>query len=292
MSWQIIVHAGAGASPEDMAEREQICREVVETAGGMLAGGGMALDACEKAVCLLEDAAALNAGRGSYLQIDGEVRMDACLMTSGPALGSVVQISGVRHPISVARRLLEMGYHCSLSGEGAVRFAREMGFAPYDPRTPGKIETHRKVLETLNHDTSYRNLAGYGARGDGGRMGTVGCVARDEAGQIVAGTSTGGRKACFPGRVGDTALPGCGNWADEYAGISCTGVGEDIMRVTLARLVAFGVEGGQTLAQACDRAMERLTALPGQGGLIAISRSGELAARFNTAAMPWASAAG
>ena len=288
MSWQIIVHAGAGAAPRDAETRQMLCEGIVEQGAAILRQGGSAIDACERAVCLLEDAEALNAGRGSYIQLDGQVRMDACLMTSDLEVGAVIQIPHVRNPISVARRLLESRCHVALAGEGALAFAREMGFEMRDPITPRKQEVLETLLDELGHDTSFGRLARYVQEKRPGPLGTVGCVARDATGLIAAGTSTGGRRACYPWRVGDTPLVGCGNYADEFAGVSCTGIGEDITRTTLARVVAFLVQQGVGLKEACDHAMAKIDAMGSQAGLIAIDRDGRIHAMFNTAAMPHA----
>ena len=289
MSYQIIVHGGAYDNDSDVALRKRICGDIVATLEKDLSQDAAALDICERAINLLEDDPLFDAGTGSYIQTDGEIRMDASLMTSDMDLGCVLQISHIKNPISVARKILENPLHCTLSGEGANQFAREMGFARHDPKTPETREIHDRIVRTLADDLSYANIAAqYGPRAPS--LSTVGCVVRDRHGMIVAGTSTGGREICYQGRVGDSGQPGNGTYADRHAGISCTGVGEMIMRIGMARIIALYVELGDSLDSACEKAMHKLAAIGGRGGVIAISHQGEIAYKHNTRAMDLAMA--
>jgi beta-aspartyl-peptidase (threonine type) len=289
VSYQIIIHGGAYDNNSDVALRKRVCSNIVAALEKDLSRGAAALDICERAINFLEDDPLFDAGTGSYIQTDGEIRMDASLMTSEMELGCVLQISHVKNPISVARKILENPLHCTLSGEGANQFAKEMGFARHDPRTPETRKLHDEIVRTLDGDFSYRHIADqYGPRAPS--LGTVGCVVRDRHGMIVAGTSTGGREICYQGRVGDSGQPGNGTYADRNAGISCTGVGEMIMRVGMARIIALYVELGDSLDSACEKAMDKLTAIGGRGGVIAISHQGEIAYKHNTRAMDLAMA--
>jgi isoaspartyl peptidase/L-asparaginase-like protein (Ntn-hydrolase superfamily) len=164
-----------------------------------------------------------------------------------------------------------------------------MGFASHDPKTPETRALHDKIVRKLNRDFSYTNIAAhYGPHAPS--MSTVGCVVRDRHGMIVAGTSTGGRAVCYQGRVGDSGQPGNGTYADRHAGISCTGVGEMIMRIAMARIVALYVELGDSLDSACQKAMTKLAAIGGRGGVIAISHKGEIVHKHNTRTMDFAMA--
>lgn len=289
MSYQIIVHGGAYDSDSDFTLRKRVCGDIVAALEPDLSRGATALDICERAINMLEDDPLFDAGTGSYIQTDGEIRMDASLMTNDLDLGCVLQISNVKNPISVARKILEHPLHCSLSGAGANQFAAEMGFAPHNPRTPETTALHDKIVRKLDGDFSYANIAAkYGPRPPS--MNTVGCVVRDRHGMIVAGTSTGGREVCYQGRVGDSGQPGNGTYADRHAGVSCTGVGEMIMRVGMARIVALYVELGENLDSACDKAMAKLAAIGGRGGVIAISHKGEIVHKHNTRTMDFAMA--
>jgi beta-aspartyl-peptidase (threonine type) len=291
MSYQIIVHGGAYDNHSDVALRKRVCGGIVAALEKDLSRGAAALDICEQAINMLEDDPLFDAGTGSYIQTDGEIRMDASLMTSDLDLGCVLQIGNVKNPISVARKILENPLHCTLSGEGANQFAREMGFARHDPRTPETRKIHEKIVRTLSGDFSYANIATH-YRPRPPSMNTVGCVVRDRHGMIVAGTSTGGREVCYQGRVGDSGQPGNGTYADSHAGISCTGVGEMIMRVGMARIIALYVELGDKLDSACEKAMNKLAAIGGRGGVIAISHKGEIIHKHNTLAMDFAMAMG
>jgi beta-aspartyl-peptidase (threonine type) len=289
VSYQIIVHGGAYDNDSDVVLRKRVCEDIVVALEKDLSNGAAALDICERAVNMLEDDPLFDAGTGSYIQTDGEIRMDASLMTSDMELGCVLQISNVRNPISVARKILENPLHCTLSGEGANQFAAEMGFARHDPRTPETREIHERIVRPLAGDRSYTNIAAqYGPHAPS--LSTVGCVVRDHHGKIAAGTSTGGRQVCYQGRVGDSGQPGNGTYADRHAGISCTGIGEKIMRVGMARIVALYVELGDPLDIACDKALNKLIEIDGRGGVIAISHMGEIAYKFNTRTMDFAMA--
>ncbi len=289
MSYQIIVHGGAYDNDSDVALRKRVCEDIVAALEKDLSQSAAALDICERAINKLEDDPLFDAGTGSYIQTDGEIRMDASLMTSDLDLGCVLQISNVKNPISVARKILENPLHCTLSGAGAKQFANEMGFADHDPRTPETQAVHDKIVRKLGGDFSYANIAEkYAPRPPS--MNTVGCVVRDRHGMIVAGTSTGGLQVCYKGRVGDSGQPGNGTYADRHAGVSCTGVGEMIMRIGMARIVALYVELGDSLDSACDKAMTKLATIGGRGGVIAISHKGEIVHKHNTKTMDFAMA--
>ncbi|HET8578848.1 MAG TPA: isoaspartyl peptidase/L-asparaginase, partial [Methylomirabilota bacterium] len=219
----LIVHGGAGADPvEGREELREGIREAVAAGWRPLSEGGSALDAVEAAVRALEDHPRFNAGRGSVLTSAGTVEMDASIMEGdGLRNGAVAAVVGVRNPISLARRILEDGRHSLFAGEGALEQAKAFGVALCDPA--GLItERQRKRLAALLADTV--------------EAGTVGAVALDRSGTIAAATSTGGMLGKLPGRVGDSALIGCGTYAEStLGGVSCTGHGEAIIRVALAR---------------------------------------------------------
>ncbi|QQS58672.1 isoaspartyl peptidase/L-asparaginase [Candidatus Peregrinibacteria bacterium] len=285
MSYQIILHGGANDLTEEKGIRQEACERIADEAEKMLKENASTLDVCEKTVCLLENNPLFNAGTGSYLQIDGKPRMDACLMTSKLQLGAVIQITDVQNPISVARKLLELDFHSTLSGEGASRFAAEYGFLPKSVITENQNANFLSAQKKLKGDISYKNLIQSFHLSGADKLGTVGCVVRDTNGLIVAGTSTGGLKVCFPGRVGDSPLVGAGNYANSFCGVSCTGIGEKIMRLSLARLVSFFIENKETVQNACQKAITQLGEIQGDGGVIAISHFGEIGFSFNTKTM-------
>jgi beta-aspartyl-peptidase (threonine type) len=266
----LIVHGGAGADPTEEPEelREGIAR-AVEAGWQVLGRGGRALDAVEAAVRVLEDHPRFNAGRGSVLTSAGTVEMDASIM-EGDTLGNgaVACVSEVRNPITLARRILDDGRHSFFVGAGAIDQARALGVPLCDPRDLVTARQRRR-LEAL-------------------QPGTVGAVAIDRFGTIVAGTSTGGRAGQLPGRVGDSPLIGCGTYAEsKLGGVSCTGDGEATIRVVLARRtleILRTVEDPERAAQlAIDVLREEGR---GHGGLILIDSQGRVAWAHSTPFMP------
>ena len=278
MPLALAVHGGAGPAPAP--EREEALRAGVAAAARaghavLLAGGG-ALAAVEAAVVALEDDPHFNAGRGSALSADGTVAMDAAIAdgTTGAA-GAVAAVRDVRNPVRAARAVLADGRAVLLVGDGASRFAEEQGL---ERRPPAWFVTDeaRARLE--------RTRAPAPPPGTGG---TVGAVALDGAGRIAAATSTGGRPAKPPGRVGDSPLLGAGTWAAaETAAVSCTGDGEPIIRAAVAHEVdALMRHAGLPLAEAAERALAGIVRHGGTGGLIAVDAAGALALPFTTGAM-------
>jgi beta-aspartyl-peptidase (threonine type) len=265
----LIVHGGAGADPGGRDELRSGMREAVAAGWRALAGGGSALDAVEASVRSLEDHPRFNAGRGSVLTSEGTVENDASIM-EGDMLrnGAVAAVSGVRNPITLARRIMEDGRHSLFAGPGALDRARALGVDLCDPAE--LITEHQR-----------RRLAALQA-------GTVGAVALDRFGTIAAATSTGGTSGKLPGRVGDSALVGCGTYAEStLGGVSCTGDGEAIIRVTLARR---SLEILKTVGDPSHAAEVALSVLVeegrGQGGLILVDWRGRMGWARSTVLMP------
>jgi isoaspartyl peptidase/L-asparaginase-like protein (Ntn-hydrolase superfamily) len=247
----------------------------VEAGHAVLASGGAALDAVEAAVVVLEDDPEFNAGRGAALTEYGRVELDASMMDGTTrAAGAVAAVRGVRNPIRAARAVLEDGRHVLLVGPPAVEFAATAGLA-FESETWFVTERERLALAALREGDAT------GARG------TVGAVARDAEGRLAAATSTGGVSGQRLGRVGDSPLIGAGTWADDATvAVSCTGHGESIIRSALAHEVdALLRHRGCGLQEACAQAIEGLGRWGGDGGLIAVSAHGEVAATFNSRAM-------
>lgn len=265
----LIVHGGAGADPGGREELRDGLRDAVGAGWRALAEGGTALDAVEAAVRALEDNPRFNAGRGSVLTAAGTVETDASIM-EGDRLrnGAVAAVSGVRNPITLARRILESGRHSLFAGPGALDRARELGVPLCDPAEL-VTEPQRRRLAAL-------------------QTGTVGAVALDRLGTIAAATSTGGISGKLPGRVGDSALIGCGTYAEStLGGVSCTGDGEAIIRVTLARRALEILKSVGDPGHACEVALGVLVEEGlGQGGLIAVDWRGRTGWARSTALMP------
>jgi L-asparaginase / beta-aspartyl-peptidase len=264
----IIVHGGAGPVKDaSLPARLEGCKAAAQAGWKILERGGAALDAAEAAAVALEDNPLFNAGTGSTLNSLGKVEMDAAIM-DGAALraGAVAVVSGVRNPIKLARRVMEDGRHVMLAGDGALMFARQIGF-PECAAESLIVESERKRWDS--------------------KHGTVGCVAFDCAGKLAVATSTGGIFNKLPGRVGDSPLIGCGTYADNYGAASCTGHGEAIMRVVLAREAVRLLESGGPPGEAARTAVARLEQLTGStGGLILIDRTGKVGYARNTTHMP------
>jgi beta-aspartyl-peptidase (threonine type) len=274
----IIVHGGAGPIKDgSLAARLEGCKAAALAGWAILQQGGAALDAVEAAVVVLEDNPLFNAGTGSTLNSLGKVEMDAAIM-EGHSLraGAVAAVSGIKNPIKLARRVLEDGRHVMLAGEGALLFARQIGFPECAPESL-IVESEKERWQS--------------------KHGTVGAVAFDGAGKLAVATSTGGIFNKLPGRVGDSPLIGCGTYANDYGAASCTGQGEAIMRLVLAKsAVDFLHEADDVEAQTAARMAigDLEKRLQSTGGIILIDRSGKIGYARNTSHMPvcWVTAAG
>jgi beta-aspartyl-peptidase (threonine type) len=275
----IVVHGGAGGMPRDPARVERVragAAAAVEAGYGVLAAGGAALDAVEAAVLVLEDDPEFNAGRGAALTEEGHVELDASVMDgSTRAAGAVAAVRCVRNPVLAARAVLAEGRHVLLVGVPATEFARAHGLA-FEAEEWFVTDRERRALQ--------RRLD---RRAAASATGTVGAVARDARGRLAAATSTGGVAGQRVGRVGDSPLVGAGTWADDATvAVSCTGHGESIIRAALAHEVdALLRHRAMGLQEACDTAVAALARYGGDGGLIAVSAHGEVAATFSSAAM-------
>jgi beta-aspartyl-peptidase (threonine type) len=234
MTPSLIVHGGAWDIPDESVDACNAgCHRALAAGWSLLAKGGSALDAVVAAVMVLEDDPVFDAGFGSHLTLDGHAECDAIVM-DGATLraGSVAALRRIRNPIQLARKVLENCPHMMLVGEGAERFATEQGLslcAPEDLISPPERDAWLKCRNSKHAAAHHR----------GHEQGTVGAVAIDSNGRLFAATSTGGTCCKLPGRVGDSPLIGCGCYADaEVGGVSCTGYGEAIMKVVLAKTAA------------------------------------------------------
>jgi L-asparaginase / beta-aspartyl-peptidase len=269
----IIVHGGAGADSSQAPEFRQGVRAAVLAGWRVLAEGGTALDAVESAVRALEDDPRFNAGRGSVLNRDGTIEMDASIM-EGDRLqcGAVAALVGVANPVTVARRVLESRRHVLLVGDGALAFSRSVGIPECDPASLVTDRQRKRHVELARKPIP-----------PGG--GTVGAVALDRNGTTAAATSTGGTPGKLPGRVGDSALIGCGTYADSsLGGVSCTGDGEAIILGHRAlRYLKDADDPDYAAKVAVDLLVEEGG---GQGGLILIDWRGRPGYATSTRLMP------
>lgn len=255
-AWTLVVHGGARSIPRhDRARFAAGCAQAAKVGGDILAQGGSAIDAVEAAVRVLEDLPDFNAGMGSVRNAAGNVEMDAAVMDGHTlAIGGVGAIREVRHPVSVARAMLDET-PILLVGEGARQFATHIGAEPADA---GSIPSS-------------------------GGCDTVGCIARDQAGHVAAAGSTGGLEGKMVGRVGDTPLPGCGLYADDRAGATAlSGEGESIARGMLAAHILFALPGNGALA-AAQMAITRLERTGGEAGAIVLDCDGGFGIAHNSA---------
>ncbi len=289
MSYAIIVHGGAWDIPEDAREAHKAgCMGAAAAGHRLLADGRSALDAVEAAVRLMEDDPTFDAGKGSFLNSEAEVEMDAMIMEGDNlAFGSVAAVQSIAHPITLARKVMELSPHCMIVGNGAVRFARSIGM---ETVTTAELLTEReferwKAIKAERAFDARRIFESERERME--KRGTVGAVALDKNGLIAAGTSTGGTPNKLPGRVGDSPIVGCGTYADSRcAGVCATGLGESLLKIIPGRRVCEGVENGMSPMEASRAAVEYLRRrVDGLGGVIALDSEGNVGHAFNTPRM-------
>jgi beta-aspartyl-peptidase (threonine type) len=255
-AWAVVVHGGCKpVSRDEEAPNRVGIEQAVTAAAEVLRGGGSALDAVEAAVRSMENNPTFNAGTGSVSNADGVVEMDASIMDGEQLqIGAVCALQKVRNPVSVARAMLQIE-ETLLTADGAQRFALENGF---------RLE---EVAGREDH------AAG---------CDTVGCVALDQRGQVAAATSTGGLQGSRVGRIGDSPLPGCGFYADSsVGGVSATGEGERIARVTLAARIMHLLESGEDPQRAAELGLAALERVGGDAGVIVLHRDGRIGWSFN-----------
>lgn len=292
MNTAIIVHGGAGAwklREGRLPQAVSACEAAASAGQEILLQGGLALEAVEAAVRILEDCPVLDAGRGSYLNAAGEVEMDAIIMDGRTLeLGAVAAVQRVLHPISLARQVLSRSEHNFLVAHGAEAFAESIGF-PRCNVADLLVGEELEKFEALQQDPNYDTADIFSEEGT---MGTVGAVAIDAQGNLATATSTGGTRKKQPGRVGDSPLVGSGAYADNWtAAASATGYGEALMKVVISKRVCDLVADGLSAPAACDAAIRMLEErVSGRGGLIAVDARGRLGFAFNTPAMPYAMA--
>jgi beta-aspartyl-peptidase (threonine type) len=292
----IVVHGGAGNIPAERIEAaHKGCREAARVGWRVLQNGGSALDAAEAATHSLEDNPLFNAGTGACLNKDGSIELDAGIMEGHTLqVGAIAGVECIKNPITVARKVLESP-HVLLISEGAQEFAQEQGIPlceSDDLLTDYQYQQWQRLLaeeaaasqEPRYHRREFRSITRPEEM-----HGTVGAVALDDAGNLAAATSTGGIHNKYHGRIGDSPLVGCGFYADENAAISCTGYGEDFIRLLIAKRAADFVARGDTAREAAEAAIAVLGAkATGTGGLIVVDRLGNVGFAWNSQHMSYA----
>jgi L-asparaginase / beta-aspartyl-peptidase len=293
MAIALIAHGGAGKwRPGSDDDAVAGLTTAVEAGRRVLAAGGSSLDAVCATVVALEDNPIYNAGTGAVLNFDGFCELDACVMESLEArAGSVSGLQRAKNPILVARKVMEETDHVMLTGDGAQRFARVMGFPDHDPITPERradwFDKRNRLDEVLGkHALKMRRFLQDHPEYAGG---TVGAAAVDSRGVLAAATSTGGVTLKMVGRVGDSPVPGAGNYACARVAASATGTGEFVLRSLATRAIAERVERGEGLADAMQAVLEGLGRdYDADVGLIAVDAAGTPVARHRTRDMPHA----
>jgi beta-aspartyl-peptidase (threonine type) len=260
----------------------------VEEGHSFLQRGASAVDAVEAAVKVMEEDPTFDAGLGSFLNADGEVEMDATIMDGDDlSFGAVAAVQHILHPISLARQVMERTQHCMLVGDGALRFARSIG-VPTVPHESLLTQREFERWQEIKRRQSFEDREFFDPTRDRySPRGTVGAVAIDSKGKIAAATSTGGTPNKMAGRVGDSSLVGCGNYADsKCAGVSATGWGEPLMKTVIARRVCHSLEDGMNVKQAGDEAIRYLEdRVKGYGGVIILDKDGNMSYSHNTPKM-------
>lgn len=266
---KLIIHGGAGkmaGTPKHLQEISRALTTIGESSFSVLNIHG-ARSAVLNAVKMLEDNPLFNAGTGSRLQDDGKIRMSASLMDSSTGIFSaVINVQNIRNPIDVAE-LLSREKHTVLAGDKATEYCRLQGVDLYNPVTD---------LRKAEYDEHCV-----------GRYGTVGAVALDQEGVIVAGTSTGGIGCEIPGRVSDSATV-AGNYAVDVAGVSCTGIGEEIVNDAVAVRVVIRIQDGMSLRQAVKKTLAEAKESGKRYGLIAVDKLGNIDYGYSTEGMYYA----
>ncbi len=274
---KLIIHGGAGGHLKS-AKGEIIVRQalhsIIEEVYSLLTYGGSAIDAVIMGCQLLENQPIFNAGTGSVLQSDGQIRMSAALMDGArQRFSGVINVSRVRHPIELAK-FLQGEDDRVLSDYGASELLRELNIPMYDPL----IDIRLKEWIQEREENFDKEMAGVVAEQElihEPRKGTIGVVALDCNGKIAVGTSTGGKGLERIGRVSDSAMP-AGNYADPLAGVSCTGIGEDIMEECLAAKIVIRVTDGMSLVDAMEKSMTESRSRNRDVGAIAIAADGTI----------------
>lgn len=298
-NFAIVVHGGAGTilkenmDPELEAQYKAKLEEAIRIGYRILENGGSSLDAVEKTINILEDSPLFNAGKGAVFTHNKRNELDASIM-EGKNLnaGAVASVTTVKNPISLARTVMEKSDHVLLAGEGAEAFALDQGFEPMPPSyfyTEDRMKSLERVLDRERaSNENNAQAAFFDPYIKNAKFGTVGCVALDKKGNLAAGTSTGGMTNKRWGRIGDSPIIGAGTYANNNTcAISSTGWGEFFIRGVVAYDISALMEyKGLSLEEATKEVIQnKLPKLGGDGGVIAIDASGNMAMEFNTSGM-------
>ncbi|MGN7988446.1 isoaspartyl peptidase/L-asparaginase family protein [Pedobacter sp. 22226] len=297
----MVIHGGAGTilkknmTPEKEAAYIAVLTQALQAGYAQIKAGKSSLDAVEATIHVLENDPHFNAGKGAVFTHDGRNELDAAIMDGKTLMaGSVAGVTTIKNPISAARAVMEKSEHVMMVGAGAEQFAKEVGLEIVDPKyfwTKERWDGLQKAIKedstkaVLDHGNKKSELLGI--KNHDYKFGTVGCVALDKAGNLAAGTSTGGMTNKKYGRVGDAPIIGAGTYCNnETAGISCTGWGEFYIRNVVAKTISDLMEyKGISVAEASKIVLDKVGKMGGDGGLIALDKNGNVAMHFNTEGM-------
>lgn len=269
---KLIIHGGffseSTTSLEVKLAKQEALKEIVQKGYAFLKEHS-ALDTAAYTVALLEDNPLFNAGLGSQIQSDGKIRMSASLHDgNSKKFSGVINIQNIKNPIELAKELMHEDDRV-LGAEGANLYAEKKGLLFYNPELPQRRKEYEEKLKSLG-------------------LGTVGCVAIDKDNNIAAATSTGGKGFELVGRISDSATT-AGNFANQFAGVSCTGVGEDIVSVALATKIVTRISDGFSIEKAFEKSFFELKEIEGFAGAIAIDCHGNIFHQDSFPYMVWAS---
>lgn len=282
----IVIHGGAGSMSADKMseEKKSAYRDALRTAlregNDVLQNGGSALDAVEAAITTMESDTLFNAARGAVLTSENTVELDAAIMDGKTRnAGALTGVKTVKHPIRLARTIMEESYHVMFAHDGAEAFAEEQGLE--------RVENEYFIIESRRSSSGDGAGTSQTSTSTHEKFGTVGAVALDEDGNLAAGTSTGGISDKKFGRVGDSPIIGAGTYAsNKSCAVSATGQGEFFIRGVAAHSIAARVRfGGTSLKKAAQSTIDEIEALGGVGGVIALTRDGTIATPFSTSGM-------
>lgn len=293
--WAIAIHGGAGTISKDKPDSvvqayEQALDEALSIGEKILSNGGSALDAVEQTINNLENNPKFNAGKGAVFTHDGEHELDAAIMVGNSKdAGAVTGVKSVKNPISLARLVMEKSKHVMFATGGAEQFADEMGVERVDQEYFYTESRYEALQRALQEDGQSSNMKENNESPETDlwehQFGTVGCVAVDQNGQIVAGTSTGGMTNKMYGRVGDVPIIGAGTYASEVVAVSMTGWGEKIMRAVSGHTVSSYMKFKPASLEEAGNYLLNDLLNPGEAGMIAVDKDGNIFMDMNTQGM-------
>lgn len=309
-NFAIVIHGGAGTitrknmTPEKEKAYTLVLNEALKKGYTILEKGGTSLEAVEAAIIVMEDSPLFNAGKGAVFTNEGKNELDAAIMEGNTLMaGAVAGVTTVKNPIKAAIAVMEKSPHVMMTGAGAEKFAKEKGLEIVDPSyfyTEARYKALLKAKEEEKVELDHTEKVKAGPKSgyidsqenliftEGKKFGTVGCVALDKSGNLASGTSTGGMTNKRYGRIGDAPIIGAGTYANNATcAISATGHGEFFIRSVVGHDISALMEyKGLSVSQAADEVvMKKLVKMGGEGGVIAIDRSGNIAMPFNSEGM-------